>query len=430
MSAEAREALSASEALSAALSAASGLKGLFDAAGHRLYLVGGVVREAVAGRFLTGADLDCTTDARPAAVRRIVSDVATSVWTQGERFGTIGCVVDGRAFEITTHRAEHYERQSRKPVVAFGDDVVQDLARRDFTVNAMAVDTADGVLIDPYGGRDDLVAGVLRTPLDPAVSFGDDPLRMLRAARFIASHGLAPDDALVGAVEAMGGRLDIVAVERVRDEFEKLLLLDDPSEGFRFLSLTGLIGRVVADLARRDPAEVGRIAAAVAAEPAARWASLFVRDSAETAAACLRRLRCSNAVVSSAVALIATRTRLAETGSSRPDVRRLVASSPAPVDAALAFATAVATASGQPTDRLLDFAGTLAELRRVEDVDNFTLPVDGVEVMAVLGLDPGPDVGRALAFLRERAFEEGPPSRAEAVEALQRWRATDYCAEP
>ena len=430
MSSEAGDALSARGALSAALSAASGLKRLFDAAGHRLYLVGGVVREAVAGRFLTGADLDCTTDARPATVRRIVSDVATSVWTQGERFGTIGCVVDGRAFEITTHRAEHYERQSRKPVVLFGDDVVQDLARRDFTVNAMAIDTADGALIDPYGGRDDLVAGVLRTPLDPAVSFGDDPLRMLRAARFIASHGLAPDDALVGAVKAMDDRLDIVSVERVRDEFEKLLLLDDPSEGFRFLFLTGLIGRVVEDLARRDPAELGRIAAAVAAEPAARWASLFVRDSAETAAACLRRLRCSNSVVSSATALIATQARLAEMGSSRPDVRRLVASSPAPVDAALAFAIAVATASGRSTDRLLDFAGTLTELRRVEDVDNLTLPVDGDEVMAVLGLDPGPDVGRALAFLRERAFEEGPPTRAEAVEALQRWRATDYCAEP
>ena len=436
MSAEAREALSAGGglsaggALSAALSAASGLKRLFDAAGHRLYLVGGVVREAVAGRFLTGADLDCTTDARPATVRRIVSDAATSVWTQGERFGTVGCVVDGRAFEITTHRAEHYERQSRKPVVAFGDDVVQDLARRDFTVNAMAVDTADGALIDPYGGRDDLVAGVLRTPLDPAVSFSDDPLRMLRAARFIAGHGLAPEDALVGAVKAMGDRLDIVAVERVRDEFEKLLLLDDPSEGFRFLFLTGLIGRVVGDLARRDPAEVARIAAAVDAEPAPRWASLFVRHSAEAAAACLRRLRCPNALVSSSAALIAARARLAETGSTRPDVRRLVASCPAPVDAALAFSVAVAAACGQPSDRLLDFAGALAELRRIEDVDRPTLPVDGDEVMAVLGLDPGPDVGRALAFLRERAFQEGPPSRAEAVEALQRWRATDYCAGP
>ena len=417
------------EALSAALSASAGLKRLFDAAGHRLFLVGGVVREAVAGRFLPGADLDCTTDARPATVRLIVSSVATSLWTQGERFGTIGCVVDGQAFEITTHRAERYEVHSRKPVVAFGDDVISDLARRDFTVNAMAVDTADGTLVDPYGGRDDLAARVLRTPLDPAVSFGDDPLRMLRAARFIASHGLVPDGSLVGAVQAMVDRLHIVAVERVRDEFEKLLLLEDPSEGFRFLVHTNLIERVIADLTHRDVAEMSRITAAVAAEPASRWASLFVRDSAEVAAARLRRLRCSNGLVSSAVALITARARLAEISSSRGDVRRFIHACRVPVDSALAFAEAVAAAGGESRDRLLAFANTLAELRGIEDVDNFALPVDGDEVMAVLGLEPGPEVGRALDFLRERAFEHGPPSKPEAVEALQRWQATNYCAE-
>ena len=418
----------ARDALSAALSAASGLKRLFDAAGYRLFLVGGVVREAVAGRFGSGADLDCTTDARPATVRLIVSRVATSLWTQGERFGTIGCVVDGRAFEITTHRAERYEADSRKPVVAFGDDVIGDLARRDFTVNAMAVDTADGTLIDPYGGRDDLAARVLRTPLDPAVSFGDDPLRMLRAARFIASHGLVPDGALVAAVQAMFDRLDIVAVERVRDELEKLLLLDDPSEGFRFLSHTGLIERVIADLTLEDVAGMGRITAAVTAEPTSRWASLFVGDSAEAAAAGLRRLRCSNALVSSAAGLVAARARLAETGSSRPEVRRFVHACRVPVDTVLAFAEAVATASGESKDRLLDFADTLAELRRIEDVDNFALPVDGDEVMAALGLAPGPEVGRALDFLRERAFEHGPSSKPDTVDALQRWRATNYSA--
>ena len=418
----------AREALSAALSAASGLSRLFDAAGHRLFLVGGVVREAVAGRFLPEADLDCTTDARPAAVRRIVGDAATSLWTQGERFGTVGCVVDGRAFEITTHRAERYGADSRKPVVAFGDEVVEDLARRDFTVNAMAVDTVDGALFDPYGGRDDLAERMLRTPLDPGVSFGDDPLRMLRAARFIAGHGLVPDAALVAAVRAMADRLDIVAVERVRDEFEKLLLLDDPSEGFRFLSRTGLLGRVVADLDPDDAAGMGRVTAAVAAEPAARWASLFVRDPAETAAARLRRLRCSNALVSSAAALVAARARLAETGSSPAEVRRFVHWCQAPVDAALAFAEAVDAASGESSDRLPAFARTLAELRRVEDVDNLSLPLDGGEVMAALGLAPGPEVGRALDFLRERAFEHGPSSKPDAAEALQRWRAANYSA--
>lgn len=418
----------ATDALSAALATASGLARLFAAAGHRLYLVGGVVREAVAGRFLTGADLDCTTDARPPDVRRIVNGVATSVWTQGERFGTIGCVVDGQAFEITTHRAERYDPRSRKPAVTFGDDVEQDLARRDFTVNAMAVDTADGRLLDPHGGRQDLTARLLRTPLDPEVSFGDDPLRMLRAARFIASHRLVPDDAVVEAVKHMGERLQIVAVERVRDEFEKLLLLHDPSDGFGFLFRTGLIERVLAEIAHRDPAEVGRVAAAVAAERVPRWASLFVRHPAEAAAACLRGLRGSTALVSAAAGLVGARIELAGADCTPPGVRRLVYRCPAPVDAALDFSRAVATALDESVAGLDSFAAALAELRRTENVDRPALPLDGGEVMAVLDLAPGPVVGRALTFLRELTFRDGPIDKVEATEALRRWQASDYCS--
>ncbi len=435
VSAEGGEVLSvvspeAREALSVAQAATAGLARLFDAAGHRLFLVGGVVRAAVAGRFCSGADLDCTTDAPPATVRRIVADAATAVWTQGERFGTIGCVVDGRAFEITTHRAERYAEHSRKPEVAFSDDVVTDLARRDFTVNAMAVDTADGRLIDPYGGQDDLAAGVLRTPLDPTISFGDDPLRMLRAARFVASHGLAPDKALVDAVQAMVDRLDIVSVERIRDELEKLLLLDDPTEGFGFLYRTGLMERVIADLAHRNPAEAARVVAAVPAEPAARWAALFVGDTPEAATSRLRRLRCSNGLVLSVMALLAARARLAHTADSPSDVRRFIHDCRVPVDEALAFADAVTMALGEPKDRLASFAATLAEMRTIENVDDFELGIDGHEVMAELGIGPGPEVGHALAFLRDQAFEHGPCSKPDAMEALRRWWATNYCAEP
>ena len=415
----------APDALSAALAASSGLARLFAAAGHRLYLVGGVVREAVAGRFLADADLDCTTDARPPDVRRIVDRVATSVWAQGERFGTIGCVVDGQAFEITTHRAERYDPRSRKPTVTFGDDVEQDLARRDFTVNAMAVDAADGRLLDPHGGRQDLAARLLRTPLDPEISFGDDPLRMLRAARFIASHRLVPDDAVVEAVGHMGARLQIVAVERVRDELEKLLLLDDPSDGFGFLFATGLIERILADIAHRDPAEVGRVAAAVAAEPVPRWASLFVRHTTATAAGCLRG---SNALVSAAAGLVGARLELAGVGSSPQEVRGLVYGCPVPVDEALAFSRAVATALGESRAGLDSFAATLAELRRTENVDRPELPLDGDEVMAALGLSPGPEVGRALELLRELTIQDGPIDKVEATEALRRWQASDYCS--
>ena len=418
----------ASDALSAALAASSGLARLFAAAGRRLYLVGGVVREAVAGRFLDGADLDCTTDARPPEVRQIVSGAATAVWTQGERFGTIGCVMDGQAFEITTHRAERYDPHSRKPFVTFGDDVEQDLARRDFTVNAMAVDTADGRLLDPHGGRQDLASRLLRTPLDPSISFGDDPLRMLRAARFIASHTLAPDEAVVEAVSRMGERLQIVAVERVRDEFEKLLLLDDPSDGFGFLYRTGLIERVLADIAYDDPAEIGRVVAAVAPEPGPRWASLFVRHPAETAAACLRGLRGSAALVSAAAGLVGARIALATADCTPPEVRRFVYRCPVPVDTALAFSRAVATARDESAAGLNSFAATLATLRRTENIDRPELPLDGDEVMAALDLSPGPAVGRALTFLRELTFQQGPIDKADAARALRRWQAPDYCS--
>ena len=410
------------------LTAAAPVSARFAAAGYRLYLVGGVVRETVSGRATDGADLDCTTDARPAAVRAILAETATSLWTQGERFGTIGCVIDGQFFEITTHRAERYDRNSRKPVVAFGDDVVEDLARRDFTVNAMAIDTADGTLIDPHGGQQDLAAAILRTPLDPAISFGDDPLRMLRAARFIAGHGLTPDAALVAAVRAMGDRLQIVSAERIREELQKLLLLADPAPGFAFLAGTGLVEPALGELAGRDAEELGRLCAAVAGEPTARWASLFVHEPA-AAVACLRRLRASTRLVSGVRGLLEGRTRLGTAGTQAPDVRRLVSDCPVPVDDVLAFTRAVETASGRSVARLDEFAAALAELRRREDIDCPVLPIDGGDVMDILGIDAGPLVGRALAMLRERSFENGPLSRDAATSAVQRWQAAGYCAE-
>src|SRR5690606_29657682 len=162
----------------------------FEAAGHAVYLVGGIVRDLVLGRATHGADLDLTTDARPGETRAVLQGWADAVWDQGAAFGTIGARKGGTVFEITTHRAEAYREDSRKPHVVYSDDVTDDLSRRDFTVNAMALRVPDLELIDPYGGVDDLAAGVLRTPLAPEVSFSDDPLRMLRAARFIAGYGL------------------------------------------------------------------------------------------------------------------------------------------------------------------------------------------------------------------------------------------------
>ncbi|HEV2069871.1 MAG TPA: CCA tRNA nucleotidyltransferase, partial [Acidimicrobiales bacterium] len=206
------------------------------AGGHRAYLVGGTVRDLLLGRDLESVDFDLTTDARPDDIEQVVRGWADAVWTQGKRFGTIGCRKDGRDFEITTHRAEAYRPDSRKPDVRFADAVEADLSRRDFTVNAMALRVGptageagdEPQLVDPFGGATDLAAGRLRTPLSPGESFTDDPLRMLRAARFIAAHGLAPEPELVETVRHLHPRLEVVSAERIRDELDKLLVVERP----------------------------------------------------------------------------------------------------------------------------------------------------------------------------------------------------------
>ncbi|MPY81608.1 MAG: CCA tRNA nucleotidyltransferase, partial [Actinophytocola sp.] len=173
---------------------------------------------------------------------RIVGEWAETIWTSGERFGTIGARRGGRLIEVTTFRAEAYQPDSRHPHVAFGDDIAMDLARRDFTVNAMALALPEPRLIDPFGGAEDLARSRLRTPLTADESFSDDPLRMLRAARFLASFGLTPEPAVVTSVEKLHHRLEIVSAERIRDEFDKLIVVEDPSAGLWFLHDTGLFG--------------------------------------------------------------------------------------------------------------------------------------------------------------------------------------------
>ena len=241
------------ERLRPVLEATAPIAERFQAAGKRLFLVGGPVRDGIAGRPGGGepgpeADIDLTTNATPDEVEALVAELADAFWTQGKRFGTIGLMRAGRRFEITTHRAEAYVPESRKPKVRFGDDIETDLSRRDFTVNAMALSLPELVLVDPFDGIGDLAARRLRTPLDPEVSFSDDPLRMLRAARFIAGYYLKPDAELVTAVEAMHSRLEIVSRERIRDELDKLLLLPDPADGLWFLVNTGLAEEFLPEL--------------------------------------------------------------------------------------------------------------------------------------------------------------------------------------
>ncbi len=228
----------------------------FGAAGYALYLVGGSVRDALvespAGSASTEPegrkDLDLTTDARPDEIERLLAGWADAVWTQGKRFGTIGARRRGCQYEITTHRAEVYRPESRKPEVTFGDRIEDDLSRRDFTVNAMALRLPELVLVDPFDGIADLAAHRLRTPLAPDVSFDDDPLRMLRAARFLAGYDLQPDRALVEAVRGGHHRLKIVSAERIRDELDKLMAVAVPSKGLWFVVRTHLAEEFLPEL--------------------------------------------------------------------------------------------------------------------------------------------------------------------------------------
>ena len=211
----------------------------FIEAGFKLYLVGGTVRDLLIGADMTG-DFDFTTNASPTEIKPLLAGWADAVWSQGEKFGTIGAHKDGQQYEITTHRGEAYNPDSRKPEVEFATDVESDLARRDFTINAMALDLRGSsgdlpALIDPYNGAIDLATRTLRTPLTPEISFSDDPLRMLRAARFVAKFDLTPTSELVAAVRTHANRLSIVSRERIQAELDKLITVKDPSAGLWFL---------------------------------------------------------------------------------------------------------------------------------------------------------------------------------------------------
>ncbi|MBV9096666.1 MAG: CCA tRNA nucleotidyltransferase, partial [Frankiaceae bacterium] len=226
----------------------------FRAAGHDLYLVGGSVRDALLGRL--SDDLDFTTDARPDEIERLVKPLGP-IWTTGREFGTIGVLLRDATgehrCEITTYRSDVYDPATRKPEVSFGTTLDGDLGRRDFAVNAMAVPLPLDVaapLVDPFGGLDDLAAGVLRTPGPAERSFDDDPLRMLRAARFAAQLGFTVDPAAITAIREMAGRLSIVSAERIRDELSKLILSGQPRLGLELLVGTGLAAYVLPELAR------------------------------------------------------------------------------------------------------------------------------------------------------------------------------------
>src|SRR6266550_549036 len=226
--------------------AADDLGRLFEAAGHELHLVGGTVRDALLGRPAT--DLDFATDARPDRVLAIVTGTAEATWTTGIDFGTVGIQFQGIRCEITTFRADRYDRVSRNPLVQYGDTLEADLLRRDFTMNAMALSVPEHTFADPYGGLRDLATGALRTPASPEESFADDPLRMLRAARFVAQLGITPAAEVVAAMTAMAGEIARITAERIQAELSKLLLGPYPRRGLELLVDSGLADVILPEL--------------------------------------------------------------------------------------------------------------------------------------------------------------------------------------
>ncbi len=407
----------------------------FAAAGYRLYLVGGVVRDlalSVGRDFDPSAnDIDLTTDARPAATKELLSPIAEALWVQGERFGTIGATVGGQALEITTHRAERYDPESRKPVVAFGDDLEDDLSRRDFTINAAAIEVPGGTLHDPYGGIEDLTAKVLRTPLSPEVSFTDDPLRMLRAARFLARFELTPNTELVEAATDLADRLDIVSVERINDELERLLLLPDPAVGLRFLHHTGLLGRLAPQFGAATDGQRS-LAVELASVPGGldvRRAGMLwpIRSEAAAALKHLRHSRATERLTAGLVGAAADGLSISEepdvAALSKSRVRRIVASIGADgIDDLCALAGNIGrTDPAVPEGRVDALVGMLDRLRSEEDLTDLDAPLSGAAIMELLDIEPGPLVGGVRAHLRELRLDNGPMTADQAAEAARRW---------
>jgi poly(A) polymerase len=446
----------------------------FTAAGKRIYLVGGIVRDLLAGRSIDRPDIDITTDARPEETKELISDWADAVWTQGERFGTIGAKHDGRTFEITTHRADAYGPDSRKPDVTFADAVEADLSRRDFTVNAMALTLPEPELIDPFDGRSDLLSAMrLRTPLAPELSFTDDPLRMLRAARFIAGYGLIPEPALIDAVTELAHRLEIVSAERVRDELDKLLVVEDPSAGLWFLHDTRLFTEFLPEIPglrlEQDPIHhhkdvLGHTIAVVrnvashkpdgAPNKITRLAALLhdigkpkTRSigqhgvsfhhhevvGARMARERLIALRYPADEVEAVARLVFLHLRFhgyaeGDGGWTDSAVRRFVRDAGGLLDELIELTRCDCTTRNERRARELErrmdaLVARIERLESEEELRSIRPDLDGNQVMAMLDIPPGRAVGDALSFLLELRLDEGPLGEAEAERRLRDWWA-------
>lgn len=448
---------------------------LFRDAGHELYLVGGSVRDALLGSL--GHDLDFTTSATPDQTHDLLRRFTPSTWDIGRDFGTIGALKRAEdqewQIEITTFRADIYRSESRKPEVAFGDTIDGDLVRRDFTVNAMAVDVTTRTFVDPYGGLGDLADGVLRTPSTPEHSFSDDPLRMMRAARFASRLGFQVAPEVVRAMTEMAERIQIVSAERIQAELSGLLLTDSPRVGLDLLVSTGIADLILPELpalqleldehARHKdvyqhsltvldqaielekarghaPDLVNRLAALLhdIGKPATRRfegpkVTFHHHDivGAKLATKRLKALNYPTQVVKSVAKLIELHLRFhgySDGAWTDAAVRRYVRDAGDELERLHMLTRAdCTTRNRQRATRLRrayeELEWRIDELASQEELAALRPHLDGTEIMAVLGIGPGRVVGEAYAFLLEHRTEHGPVAHDEAVELLRRWWA-------
>jgi poly(A) polymerase len=439
----------------------------FAAAGHELHLVGGSVRDALLGRL--GDDLDFATSARPQDTLKVVQGWAEAVWTTGQEFGTIGVARDGLRLEITTFRADAYDRLSRNPIVRYGDSLEDDLRRRDFTVNAMAVSVPGHEFADPYGGRVDLAARTLRTPGTPEESFADDPLRMLRAARFSAQLGftVAPD--VLNAIARMAGDLQRITAERIRDEFTKLICGADPVPGLRLLVDTGLADQFLPELSGLrlehdehaqhkdvyehtltvvrqaialedgEPDFVLRMAALMhdVGKPATRVIGPGRQVSfhhhevvgARLTKQRMKALKYPKDVIADVAELVALHLRFYGYGRGEwtdSAVRRYVTDAGTLLPRLHKLTRSDVTTRNQARAAQLSadydaLEARIVRLQAAEDLARVRPDLDGNAIMELLGVPPGPVVGKAWRYLKELRLERGPLSHDEAVAELMRW---------
>ncbi|WP_026924444.1 CCA tRNA nucleotidyltransferase [Glycomyces arizonensis] len=447
---------------------------VFADAGFELHLVGGSVRDAVLRRPTN--DLDFTTDARPEDTERLLRRACSAVWTTGAAFGTIGGRFHGHQVEVTTFRADAYDRVSRNPIVRYGDNLVDDLERRDFTVNAMAVSVPGHDFCDPFGGIGDLARRTLRTPASPESSFADDPLRMLRAARFAAQLDFAIDPGTRSAMTDMAAELGRITAERIRDEFVKLLSAPDPVVGLRALVDTGLadhflpelpalrmeidehaqhkdvyehslrVLRNAVDLEEDGPDVTLRLAALLhdIGKPETKGVTAGGNVTfhhhdvvgARLARSRMRALKFPKSDVQAVSLLIALHLRFygyGQAGWTDSAVRRYVTDAGPELERLNKLVRSDCTTRNRRKAERLQrdydaFEERIARIRAEEDLRAVRPDLDGNAIMELLGLPPGPEVGRAWKHLKELRLERGPLPREEAESALLDWAAAEGLA--